>query len=175
MTFARCDHSACHDPTPAAPTCPDIQVSPLRIHARRRLDALDQALTTLSEIGPWPARQRDHVFVVSLDRGRCFQDDLRDRFGNATVLSYEGTRAYPGKALPFACHQSATDVVIPPVVDAGVASVVNPLPAGLAAGREYPSTFFGSSQARLCFCPALLHDSKLVLNSVAQTTVTATP
>ena len=94
-----------------------------------RLDELDEALRALSMTPPhaWPERSHEHVFVVSLDRGRCFQDDVRDRFRNATVLMLEGTEAYPnpsGKPTILACHQGWTDVTIPPAIDVGGARAV---------------------------------------------------
>ena len=48
-----------------------------------RLDALDAAMGSLTAAGAgaWPARSREHVFACSVDRGRCFQDDMVDRFG----------------------------------------------------------------------------------------------
>ena len=50
----------------------------------------------IQQLPHWGSRQADHIFVVEMDRGRCFQSDLnvRDRFGSATVLTYEGTRTF---------------------------------------------------------------------------------
>lgn len=111
-----------------------------------RLDDVDAALAALSEAAPhaWPSQRAKHVFVVTLDRGRCFQDDLRDRFGDATVLMYEGTEAYPGgKRLPFACHRRSSDVVIPPVVDAGAHAVQARVPEiASPVGKAFPWSFF---------------------------------
>ena len=69
-----------------------------------------------------------------MDRGRCFQSDLnvRDRFGAAMVLMYEGTRTF-GRVYEHDEHGIVTgsvrstnccfcrehDLVIPPLVSVG--------------------------------------------------------
>ena len=77
----------------------------------------------LQRVAPWPSLSRRFVFVVSVDRGRCFQDDAVDRFRDATVLMYEGTASYPRSPskpqLSFPCYNRHTDIVIPPVTDLG--------------------------------------------------------
>ena len=79
--------------------------------------------------------QADHIFVVEMDRGRCFQSDLElagDRFGSAMVLMYEGTRSF-GRLYQRDEHGTVTgsvrstsccfcrkhDLVIPPLVSVG--------------------------------------------------------
>ena len=96
-----------------------------------KLKEVDAALQHLPH---WPSRQADHIFVVEMDRGRCFQSDLnvRDRFGSALVLMYEGTRSF-GRLYERDEHGTVTgsvrstkccfcrehDLVIPPLVSVG--------------------------------------------------------
>lgn len=84
--------------------------------------------------------------VVEMDRGRCFQSDLnvRDRFGQATVLMYNGVASY-GKLfdgsgrgaksvrsyLAACCYCKGRDVVIPPLVSVG-RHMAQPQPRALA-------------------------------------------
>ena len=41
---------------------------------------------------------------------------------------YEGSAWYPGRPLPFPCHQPTTDIVIPPLVDVGSRTVSTHVP-----------------------------------------------
>ena len=100
-------------------------------HPRATHHQVDAALRHLPH---WPSRQADHIFVVEMDRGRCFQSDLnvRDRFGSAMVLMYEGTRTF-GRVYEHDEHGIVTgsvrstnccfcrehDLVIPPLVSVG--------------------------------------------------------
>ena len=93
-----------------------------------------QVDAALRHLPHWPSRQADHIFVVEMDRGRCFQSDLnvRDRFGSAMVLMYEGTRTF-GRVYEHDEHGIVTgsvrstnccfcrehDLVIPPLVSVG--------------------------------------------------------
>ena len=102
-----------------------------RFHPRATHHQVDAALRHLPH---WPSRQADHIFVVEMDRGRCFQSDLnvRDRFGSAMVLMYEGTRTF-GRVYEHDEHGIVTgsvrstnccfcrehDLVIPPLVSVG--------------------------------------------------------
>jgi hypothetical protein len=55
-----------------------------------RLEEVDAALGTLPS-ALWPSRSKQFIFVIAVDRGRCFQDDGVDRFRDATVLMHDGT------------------------------------------------------------------------------------
>ena len=96
-----------------------------------KLKEVDAAIQLLPH---WPSRQTDHIFVIEMDRGRCFQSDLnvRDRFGRATVLMYEGTRSFgrlyeqdehgtvKGSVRSTSCcFCRKHDLVIPPLVSVG--------------------------------------------------------
>ena len=88
----------------------------------------------IQQLPHWGSRQADHMFIVEMDRGRCFQSDLnvRDRFGSATVLTYEGTRTF-GQLYEHdengavkgsvrstkCCFCPKYDLVIPPLVSVG--------------------------------------------------------
>ena len=110
------------------------------LNGQSKLDEVDAALQHLPH---WTTRQADHIIVVEMDRGRCFQSDLnvRDRFGEATVLMYDGTASYGklfdgtgrgAKAVPSrpkTCCYCRRDVVIPPLVSVGRHMAQAPPPA----------------------------------------------
>ena len=102
-----------------------VYVSQIGSSRTSRLSELDAALAELQRVAPWPARSRQFLFAVALDRGRCFQEDGNDRFRDAMVLMYEGTCTYPrapSKSQPLhgqVCHRRDRDVVIPPFTDLG--------------------------------------------------------
>ena len=119
-----------------------------------RLEEVDAAFASLQRVAPWPSLSRRFIFVVSVDRGRCFQDDAVDRFRDATVLMYEGTASYPRSPskpqLSFPCYNRHTDIVIPPVTDLGARTrLAYSLPelnavahAAKHANASFPWSFF---------------------------------
>ena len=128
-----------------------------RRHAR--LAELDAALEALHTAVPlqWPAHSAKFVFVVSLDRGRCFQDDGVDRFRHATLIMHDGTQGYPRAPgsdpskppLTFPCHRRGHDIAIPPPTDLGVHTTLLAASAELRApvstrhpNASFPWSFF---------------------------------
>ena len=122
-------------------------------HNQRKSAALSAALQLLPH---WRERPREHVVVVAMDRGRCFQRGFRslwsadDQLGNATVILYEGGSGeiYGGKQpTSFPCVRHGIDIVVPPIVDVGAFSAIERPPALAAAARygssgEWPAHFF---------------------------------
>tara|TARA_B110001452_G_scaffold112286_1_gene93170 strand:- start:292 stop:1533 length:1242 start_codon:yes stop_codon:yes gene_type:complete len=129
------------------------------LNGRSKLDEVDAAIDLLQQSVAWRTRQEDHIIVVDMDRGRCFQSDLniRDRFGKATLLMLDGTESYgrifDGSGRSAASVQQASgkccfcrdrDVVIPPLIGVG-AQAASDLPASLRSAlesRRFPRRFF---------------------------------
>lgn len=119
-----------------------------------RLAELDAAFEALHRLVPhlWPSCSAQFVFVVSLDRGRCFQDDGVDRFRDATVLMHDGTAGYPRApggdhakpTLSFPCYRRGRDVAIPPATDLGLhtALVVGAPELGAPSRARHPNSTF---------------------------------
>ena len=116
-----------------------------RRSARQQLVAAALAVLQETSNHTWPSRSRDHVFVATSDRGRCFQD-VEDRFLDATVLMHDGTSAYPRRttSLPFSCHRAASDMVIPPVVDVGTRATGMGVPEAVSSSgtSSIPWSYF---------------------------------
>lgn len=133
------------------------------LNSRSKLDEVDAAISLLQQSVTWRTRQEDHIIVVDMDRGRCFQSDLnsRDRFGKATLLMLDGTESYgrifDGSGQGAASVQQASgrccfcrdiDVVIPPLIGLG-ARAPSDMPASLKAAlesRQFPRRFFAAKR-----------------------------
>ena len=135
------------------------QLGSASVESGKRSSRLEEVDAAFASLPPtlWPSRSMDFIFVVTVDRGRCFQDDNVDRFRDATVLMYEGTASYPrsehaGKAsrppITFPCHSLTSDVVIPPVTDLGAHAMLPArapelrLPANTSNSGAFPWHYF---------------------------------
>lgn len=124
-------------------------------HKRRIAAEVQTALSTLPR---WEQQQGgEHVVVVAMDRGRCFQHTFarscaaadesceaqsaplrRDQLGEAIVITHEGSSgdAYPAsgpassRRPPFACFRRGHDVLVPPPLDVGRFSSIRPVDVG---------------------------------------------
>lgn len=132
------------------------------LNSRSKLEEVDAAISLLQQSVAWRTRQEDHIIVIDMDRGRCFQSDLnhRDRFGRAIVLMLDGTESYgqifqtnDGSVRSRASVQQANgtccfcrdgDIVIPPLIGVG-AQTASDLPPSLKSvfeSRRFPRRFF---------------------------------